>query len=198
MRLIPFTTQQAEMRIINSEIGKVVPVIDVAKAIGYDRQKLHEMIERNFELFSPTVVTVTVTTVQDNRGTMAEQKYNVKALNHYGVVGLLMKLDYNRIQSEEKKKTVIRFQKWAMRVLGDAMMTIQSGEKYLLEIPFPEADVNFITASEAAEILGRSYRTIRRYIKKGKLKRYKLLNGFLLDRDQVMQYKKLRDFKDRL
>ncbi len=190
MQVVPFVTETRDVRVIESNIGRVMPIVDIAKAIDYPRNKIVELLERNSELFEGTVGTVTVTTVQDNRGTEQVRDYEVKALNSYGVFGLLMKLDYNRVQSEEKKQNVIRFQKWAMQVLGD----VASGKKATVRKPNKSklGVYNRIVGSlteisesvprynkkEAIKELGISSRTMDRYIDKGYIPAYKRLNSY--------------------
>ncbi|MCF7911441.1 MAG: helix-turn-helix domain-containing protein [Candidatus Cloacimonetes bacterium] len=157
------------MRVISSPIGKVIPIVDIAKAIDYERNKLHHYLNQYYELFEGTVVTQRVTTVQDNRGTEQTRDYDVKALNVYGVMMLLAKLDYTRIKDPDKRDAVLRFQKWAMRTLGDAAKKSNSFQDILAA---PPADPNgsYLSLNEAAEYLGVSTRTIRRHIRKGIIK----------------------------
>ncbi len=128
--LTPFFTQSIDLRVINSPIGKVIPVVDIAKAINYRSDKLTELINRNSELFKDLLYTVTGGSKFQRKfksGVIDErnQNFQVKALNVHGVVGLLMKLDYNRIQSENKKQLVISFQKWAINTLANALAPAQ-------------------------------------------------------------------------
>ncbi|OYT15208.1 MAG: hypothetical protein B7C24_14315 [Bacteroidetes bacterium 4572_77] len=78
MQIIPFTTRQTKVRVVNSKIGKVVPIVDIAKAIDYDAKALKQMLERNSEVFEGTVRVVTVPTVQDNRGTKQTHQNTTK------------------------------------------------------------------------------------------------------------------------
>jgi hypothetical protein len=55
---MPFVTRQTDVRVINSKIGKVIPIVDIARAIDYKASNLREMVERNAELFDGTVCTV--------------------------------------------------------------------------------------------------------------------------------------------
>lgn len=188
MQIVPFVTETRDIRVIDSKIGKVMPIVDIAKALDYDYNSLKGVLKRNSELFEGTVVPVTLTTVQDNRGTEQVRDYEVKALNSYGVFGLLMKLDYNRVQSEEKKQSVIRFQKWALQVLGDVASGKKATVKRLTRTniktynnvidTLPEMPEGFKTYNkkEAAEKLEVSERTVYRNVIKGLMPGYKRLN----------------------
>ena len=166
-KIIPFTVRSIELRVISSPIGKVIPIVDIAKAIDYERNKVVELLDRNSELFEGTVSTVTVPTVQDNRGTEQTRDYDVKALNVYGVMMLLAKLDYTRIKDPQKRDAVLRFQKWAMLTLGNAAKR-NSSYQDILAAPFVKSELGgFLSLKEAAAYLGVSTRTIRRHIHKG-------------------------------
>jgi excisionase family DNA binding protein len=172
---MPFVTRQTDVRVINSKIGKVIPIVDIARAIEYKASNLREMVERNAELFEGTVNTVTVTTVQDNRGTEQVRDYTVKALNSYGVYGLLMKLDYSRIQSEEKKQAVIRFQRWAMQTLGNGIKQAKSRKSTyrIIRRPVVPDGAEGMTVEETAAYLMCSVKTVYRYINKGLIPAYR-------------------------
>lgn len=183
MQIIPFTTQVVDIRVVDSKIGQVVPVVDIARAIDYDYNSLKGMLERNSELFEGTLVSVTLTVVQDNRGTEQRRNLEVKALNSYGVFGILMKLDYNRVKSEEKKQAVIRFQRWAMQVLGNEVKKEQyrsTGKeitytKHVDKLPILPLDYTdkTYTMKEFSEIVERCSNVITREMERGNVHPYK-------------------------
>ncbi len=193
MQVVPFVTETRDVRVIESNIGRVMPIVDIAKALDYDYNSLKGVLKRNSELFEGTMVGVTLTNEINQTSKYGEEytrtrDFEVKALNSYGVFGLLMKLDYNRVQSEEKKQNVIRFQKWAMQVLGD----VASGKKATVRkltrtnrktynnvidtLPEMPEGLNTYNKREAAEKLGVSERTIYRNVIKGLIPAYKRLN----------------------
>lgn len=124
--LMKFAIKTADVRVIDSQIGKAIPICDIARALGYDYNSLKGIIERNEELFAELMVSVTLT-INSSQSTRGGKKNHtitrdieMRALNLFGVVGLLFKLDYNRIQDAEKRLSILRFQEWAIRVLGEA------------------------------------------------------------------------------
>lgn len=189
MQIVPFTTKQTEVRVISSKIGKVVPIVDVAKAIEYEANKVRELIERNAEMFEGSVSTVTVSSHFEQRlkngiSQKRSQKFKVQALNHYGVVGLLMKLDYNRIQDEDKKAAVLRFQRWAMEVLGNKIQDTKRsyigqfgrGSAFFSTPKVPDNAI-WLDTKAVAKQLGKNKRTVLRYIHSGKLQAYRAYEG---------------------
>jgi Helix-turn-helix domain len=188
MNLVPFTVKEANLRVISSEIGKVVPIYDIVQAIEIDKESLFEIIHSNNDLFEAFVVSVPVSSDQDNSH---EAIQNVKALNHYGVISLVMILNQKNTLNAEKRSRVLRFQKWTINVLGGKVKTIKTKDNNVLELPHPDANIEFIKPKEAAEILGKSYKSVLRYIKAGKLKSYKMLNGQVLDKAEIILYRDL-------
>jgi len=87
-----------------------VPVNDIADALEYDRSALHQLLKRNEAVLSRFSSMVIITTEAGPR--------EMVCLNRDGVMGLLMKLDFNRIKDESKRQTVIEFQVWAIETLG--------------------------------------------------------------------------------
>lgn len=202
--LVTFSTESVELRVVESPIGKVVPVVDIAKAIGYGQINLDRILGNNSELFSETLIAVTATSVFEQKSSKntnyeRSQEFEVKALNSYGVVGLLMKLDYNRIKDEKKKQLVLGFQKWAMQVLGDAL-----GAKYRFKygknslrrdvwlLPSLPKNEPFIKAREAANALAITKRTLQYRMLKGKVEGYQYKGQYVLKQstfDDLMKNK---------
>jgi hypothetical protein len=88
----------------------MIPVNDIADALGYDRQPIHNIVKRNSELFEPLKGIIVTMTPGGPQETLC--------LNRDGVIGLLMKLDYNRIKDAERRQLIIEFQRWAIETLG--------------------------------------------------------------------------------
>ena len=95
------------MRLYKTEKGYVIPITDIVNALDTSRQHLHKLLKENEELFNNWVVNLTLTTDSAKN----------KCLTRDGVIGLLMKISYNRL-SPDKKKLVLEFQKWAIEKLG--------------------------------------------------------------------------------
>jgi excisionase family DNA binding protein len=190
MKLVPFTVKETNLRVISSEIGKVVPVLDIVQALEIDKEALFEIINSNYTMFESFAVKVPIDSDHD---ASTESKQKVMALNHYGCISLNMILNQNNNRNAEKRSTVLRFQEWVIDVLNSNKKPSKQTNGLELHIPAQYSEIDYIRPKEAAEILGKSYETILRYIKKGKIKAYKLLNGSLLDRYDVLRYKKLKE-----
>lgn len=152
-----------DIRIIHKpDKNAMIPVNDIADALGYDRQPIHSIIKRYTELFEPLqgiIVTMTPGGPQ-----------NTLCLKRDGVVGLLMRLDYNRIKDPARRSLIIEFQKWAIDTLG----RIMGGD---IKLPLPEyqnesiraameafraADLNSMKATDRAALfrmIGKSFTT---------------------------------------
>jgi len=183
MDTLEFARDVVEVRVVDSEIGRVIPIVDIARAIDYDYNSLKGMIERSKELFDGMVVSVTLTTYAEQRsrngGTHTmEKEAEVKALNHYGVFGILMKLDYNRIQDEHKKQQIIRFQRWAMRMLADTYKELRRADSifnvkydYLPDRTEAVMASDLVSKHEALDIIEKSSRTLYRLVRGKKIRK---------------------------
>ena len=56
------SNQLPAMRLIDSPIGKVIPVLDIADNIGYDRSSITKTIQRNLALFEGLTLSQTLST----------------------------------------------------------------------------------------------------------------------------------------
>ena len=101
------------IKLYKTEKGYVVPISNIVIALNVDRQLIHQLISKNEEIFQNFVVNVTLTTSKSGENT---------CLTRDGVIGLLMKISYNRL-TPDKKKLVLEFQKWAIEKLGQLMST---------------------------------------------------------------------------
>jgi hypothetical protein len=124
-----FEKDSKPVRIVKGEKEPMIPLVDIAGALGYDRTSLNQMLDRNKDLFDGMRGVVVVHTPG------GPQEHS--CLNRDGVVGLLMKLDYHRIRNGQKRKKVIEFQKWAIFILSG----IVNGN--VLALPQPEKEPNF-------------------------------------------------------
>lgn len=78
------------VRIVHGEKGPMIPLVDIAYGIGYDRISLHRLYKRNSELFENYHGVVVMT------AGATEQEH--LCFTRDGVIGILMKLDYRRIK----------------------------------------------------------------------------------------------------
>ena len=101
----------AQVRLIQDGDKWVVPVVDIAEAIGYDRQALHQIISREPEMFEG-FVNVTLTNPGPQGGSP-----DITAVTQEGVNLLLVSLSPSRINDEVKRQRVIAFKRWAAKTL---------------------------------------------------------------------------------
>ena len=102
------------MRLYMTEKGYVVPINNIAKALNSDSQMFHQLLHNYKELFETWRINVTL---KGEKSTVRNT-----CLTRDGVIGLLMKISYNRL-TPDKKKLVLEFQKWAIEKLGLLMST---------------------------------------------------------------------------
>jgi len=97
------------MRLYKTEKGYVMPLIDIAKGLHTNWDAVNKIVIRNEELFNDYLY--------NPHDILSDE---LKSLTRDGVIGLLMKISYNRL-SPDKKKLVLEFQKWAIEKLGQLM-----------------------------------------------------------------------------
>ncbi|MCD3276694.1 phage antirepressor N-terminal domain-containing protein [Clostridium botulinum] len=95
-----------DIDVIDTEKGRVIPVSSIYNALGLSRQAIHQMLDRNKELFDGMVFNI-------NMG-----DGDKICVNKEGIIGLLMKMQYERLK-EDKKQFVLQFQKWCMKTLSE-------------------------------------------------------------------------------
>ena len=103
-----------QMKLYNTGKGYVMPISNIVNALNIDKQTIHQLINKNEELFQDFFVNVTLTNKVGNPIS--------RCLTKDGVIGLLMKISYNRL-TPDKKKLILEFQKWAIEKLGQLMST---------------------------------------------------------------------------
>ena len=91
-----------------------IPINDIADGIDYDRSTLRQLYQRNEDLLKEFSGKVMIPTTD---GGMQPHV----CLTREGVIGILMKLDYNRIKSTEKKDRIVKFQQWAIKKVNSEM-----------------------------------------------------------------------------
>jgi hypothetical protein len=111
------------VRVIKTGKGYAMPLVDIAKSIGYDVQQLTRLYGRNLELLGNNAQVVMMTS-----GDQVAPTGHI-CLDREGVNGILLRLDYHRIKDEGKKKRIVAFQKWAIETIS----RIVSGEAILLQ-----------------------------------------------------------------
>ncbi len=105
--------QEIPVRIVQGEKDRMIPLVDIARAVGYDDRVLRSHIDREPALFAGMegrIVTMTPGGPQE-----------VRCLTRDGVIGILMKLSSSRIKNHEIRERVVAFQRWAIETLGKVM-----------------------------------------------------------------------------
>lgn len=95
---------------------RLITLAAVAEVTGMERETLRNIIKRNADVFDGLVLSVTVT---DNLGRPRE----TTVLTRDGAMALLLKINTNQIENEERRQRIIRFQRWAAEVLGEVVET---------------------------------------------------------------------------
>lgn len=109
------TFHEIPVRIVQGENGPMIPLVDIAEGIGYARQNILSLFERNSELLKDDAQDIVMIT-----GDQAAPTPHT-CLSRDGVIGLLMKTDYLRIKDQERREKILSFQKWAKTTLGKVM-----------------------------------------------------------------------------
>jgi predicted DNA-binding protein YlxM (UPF0122 family) len=104
--------EDIELKLYKTDKGYAMSIADIARSLHVDRQTIHDLIDRNYDLFVNWLVSVTLT--RSNNATT-----NLCLLRD-GVLGIIMKISLKRL-SDDKKKHVLNFQKWAIEKLGQLL-----------------------------------------------------------------------------
>jgi prophage antirepressor-like protein len=102
--------QEIPIRIVQREKDRMIPLVDIARALDYDRGSLTHMLKKHEALFEGMKGVVLMTTPGGMQKSIC--------LTRDGVIGLLMKMDYQRAKSPDLAERLIKFQKWAITTLG--------------------------------------------------------------------------------
>lgn len=103
---------ETPVRIAKDGREGMFPIRDIATALKYDRQALHQIIERNSEIFAEYRRVNVV---------FCDDPFKHTCLTRDGVIALISKLDYLRIKDPTKRQRIIEFQRWAAETLGKVM-----------------------------------------------------------------------------
>jgi len=103
-----------EIRIFNKNGTPMMPLVDIAKTIGYDRSTIRRVIENNSTFFEDGFKGVVAMTTP---GGVQE----LICLTRDGVIALFMALNINRVKDKKKQETILKFRKWAINTLSKAM-----------------------------------------------------------------------------
>lgn len=105
--------QEVPVRIIQREKDRMIPLVDIAKALGHEVRVLRTHIDRNpalFEGLEGRIVMMSPGGLQETR-----------CLTRDGVLGLMMKLDTSRLKDETIRQKIVTFQHWAIKTLGQVL-----------------------------------------------------------------------------
>ncbi len=108
---VPF--QEIPVRIVQREKDRVIPLVDIARALGCGRNNLTQIIKNNEHLFKGFTSNEPLPTHGGIQPTIC--------LTRDGVTGILMKIHPSRAKNQEYFEKIVRFQQWAIRTLGQVM-----------------------------------------------------------------------------
>jgi len=103
------------IRVIIYQNNAYLPIVDIAKGIGYDRRNLARLIETHKDMFEGNHEYLPLR----SRGGIQK----TLCITRDGVIGVFMGLKINMIENKLKKSLIISFRKWALDTLGKAMDT---------------------------------------------------------------------------
>jgi arsenate reductase-like glutaredoxin family protein len=131
-----------QVRLLNNNGKWVIPLNDVCDGIGLDRVATRQLIDRNIELFIDYIGSCVIQSPSGKQETMV--------LTRDGIVGLLMKISYNRLPKDKQEK-VIDFQKWAISKLTEL---ISNGKVELIDQEHAQVqqDIGYITGMNEEQI----------------------------------------------
>lgn len=122
--------ENIELKLYKTDKGYAMSVADISRALNVDRQTIHDLIERNHDLFVNWLVSITLT--RSNNSTT-----NICLLRD-GVLGIIMKISLKRLP-KDKQKLVLDFQKWAIEKLSQL---ISEGKVELTEQEHSKVQTN--------------------------------------------------------
>lgn len=105
--------QEIPIRIVQREKDHFIPLVDIAKALEYDRGSLSHLLRKHEALFEGMKGVVFLTTPGGIQKSIC--------LTRDGIIGLLMKMDYQRAKNPMLAERLIKFQRWAIDTLGKVM-----------------------------------------------------------------------------
>jgi len=118
------------VRVVDTEIGRAIPAVDVAKALGCSRKNITGLMSENPHLFGKGV---TITYPLPTAGGAQDHT----CLNQEGLISVLMRVSVGKAGTEEGKKRVEKFQLWAR----DALSNVVNGKPVEPLVPHQPAKV---------------------------------------------------------
>lgn len=110
---MPWPFDESEIHFVETADGeRLIPLVDLADAIGYSRRGLHQIAGMNRDVFGDNFVNLSTgkqSQVGDRQGEIA--------LNEHSVDLLLMKVSASRIKDHEKSEKLLCYQHWIMETL---------------------------------------------------------------------------------
>ena len=100
----------SEVRVVDYNGKSYMPVMDMAKAMAYERRHLMKVVEQNKDTFINGKAYIHL----DTKG----GKQSMLCLNREGVIALFMGLKTNMIKDSFRKELIIKFRQWAVNTLG--------------------------------------------------------------------------------
>lgn len=106
---------------LGGEKDVALPLVRLAEALDYDRQSLHDLINRNPVLKS-YVIRVSLT---DSENKVPSGRRSIASANTFilrpGAIGILIKLSTGHIKNPAKRERVEGFQHWALQELDQRL-----------------------------------------------------------------------------
>lgn len=105
-----------------------VAATEVGRALGLHDNTVRQVVQKNPDIFESLTMTLEAlwreggTTSRVAKAPGARDRADTLFLNYNGVLAILLKLDTSRIKEPEARAKVVRFYRWALRDLKQAML----------------------------------------------------------------------------
>lgn len=111
INMLPMLFGEAQVRIMRAEDGTpLIPLVDVAEAIGYNPRWLRDIITRNPKLFEGYLGRVT-------RPKSTGGRPAIQGFTKEGIIAILLKVAPSRVKDSQKCDLILKFQRWAIETL---------------------------------------------------------------------------------
>ena len=105
--------QGIPVRIVSPERGDMIPVVDIARALGMNRGNLSRLLKKQQAYFKEHTGIVKLTTPKGAQ--------DLVCITEFGAIGLLYKIDAGDSAEDEITKKILAFQNWATELIQKKM-----------------------------------------------------------------------------
>ena len=111
---MPWPFDENEIHFVEAADGtRLIPLVDLADAIGYTRRGLHQIAGMTRETLEGDLVNLST----GNQSQVGDKQGDLALIEH-GVDLLLLKVPADRIKDPENRDKLIRYQRWLVKTLA--------------------------------------------------------------------------------